>query len=109
MTMSTESSGVSSSSASICGREVIGPWPISILPVKQVTRPSSPMRRKALKSEGRPRPPRWRPPSWASAQSPSETKMDAPAQAFEKLPPGLRVQDHVVLEIQRYVILGSHG
>jgi len=46
MTISTLSSGTSSSSATIWGREVIGPWPISILPVKQVTRPSSPIRTK---------------------------------------------------------------
>ena len=77
----------SSSSASICGNEVIGPWPISILPVKQVTRPSSPMRRNALKSEGNPpRPPRWRACFLRQRQIPQRDKDDnAAAKAPEKI------------------------
>ena len=45
MTGSMADRGTSSSSASIMGRDVWIPCPISILPVNMVIRPSSPMRR----------------------------------------------------------------
>ena len=45
ITMSTDSRLTSSSSASIWASDVMIPWPISILPVKQVTRPSAPILR----------------------------------------------------------------
>ena len=43
MTMSTEVSATSSSSATNWGSDVMAPWPISILPTRQVTRPFAPM------------------------------------------------------------------
>ena len=43
ITISIASSATPSSSAAICASEVVTPWPISILPEKTVTRPSSPM------------------------------------------------------------------
>ena len=49
---STESMGTSSSSVTIWANEVITPCPISILPVRHVTLPSSPIRRYAFKPEG---------------------------------------------------------
>ncbi len=51
-TMSMDSRGTPSSSAIICARDVMTPCPISILPEKTVTRPSSPIRRYALRSVG---------------------------------------------------------
>ena len=44
-TMSIDSRATPSSSATICASEVMTPCPISILPEKTVTRPSSPIRR----------------------------------------------------------------
>ena len=52
MIISIESRPTPRSSAAICASEVITPCPISILPEKTVTRPSSPIRRYALTSVG---------------------------------------------------------
>ncbi len=51
-TMSIEARSTPSSSASICACDVMTPCPISILPEYNVTRPSRPITRYALKSSG---------------------------------------------------------
>ena len=74
MTISTAEGEISNSSASISGRAEMAPCPCSIFPVKQATRPSAPIRRKALKSDGRLRPPPWkRAGSWPTSHSASPT------------------------------------